>query len=256
MTREKKLKQQIRERARKTGERYTAARRQVLLARERRSSSRAEPGLTSAPEQTRGRAVSRAGGDAAVVRKTGHGYDHWFAVLDRFDAVKKGHTASAAHLVAAHGVPGWHSQMITVAYERARGLRAVNQRTSGRYEVSVSKTVPATVAAVAAALRDARRRARWLRGAHPQLARALEAALSGPGVRAVVVRDAGYARARYRWDGSTVQIHVYGKPKGAASIVATNEGLADAAAVEARRAQWRAAFESLKAFLAEASGRA
>jgi hypothetical protein len=71
-----------------------------------------------------------------------------------------------------------------------------------------------------------------------------------------VVRDAGYARARYRWDGSTVQIHVYGKPKGAASIVATNEGLADAAAVEARRAQWRAAFESLKAFLAEASGRA
>lgn len=252
MTREKKLKQQIRTRARKTGERYTAARRQVLLAREKRLAAPPAAPPVTAKNAGATDAAGPAKGEAGVIRRTGHGYDHWFAVLDRFHAVAKGHTASAAHLVEAHGVPGWHSQMITVAYERARGLRAVNQRTSGRFEVSVSKTVRAGVAAVAALLRETRARSRWLRAVDPDLARAMNAALTGKDARPVVVRDAAYARTRYRWDGTTVQIHIVGKPNGA-SVVASNEGLADAAAVEKRRAQWRAALDALKACLSASS---
>ncbi|HEX7779978.1 MAG TPA: hypothetical protein VF424_12085 [Vicinamibacterales bacterium] len=63
--------------------------------------------------------------------KTGRGLDHWFEVLDRFGAVEKGHTAAARHLYDAHGVDGWYAQGITVAYERARGVRGVNQRRDG-----------------------------------------------------------------------------------------------------------------------------
>jgi hypothetical protein len=52
-----------------------------------------------------------------------------------------------------------------------------------------------------------------------------------------------------------VQIHIVGKPRGA-SVIASNEGLADAGAVERRRAQWRAALDALKAYLIGSSGRA
>jgi hypothetical protein len=251
MTRDKKLKKAVRARARKTGERYTAARRQVLLAREKRGRATPPPGRpapATAPVSVPGGRA--AGSDAAVVRKTGHGLAHWFAVLDRFDAAAKGHTASAAHLNAAHGVPGWHAQMITVAYERARGRRAPNQASSGRFQVSVSKSVPGTVAEVAAAIGDARRRAQWLRAADRALVGALDAALAGENARRVTIKKEDYGRLRYPWDGAAVEIFLYGKPKGRTSVVANNTDLPDAATVEERRRQWRAALDGLKAHLA------
>ena len=45
-----------------------------------------------------------------------------------------------------------------------------------------------------------------------------------------------------------VEIRITGKPTGA-SVVADNVGLADPAAVERRREQWRTALESLKSHL-------
>jgi hypothetical protein len=243
MTEARKLKQAIRARARKTGEGYTAARRHVLLARGKRRLSAppsAAPSAAPAPPPR-----SRAGiSDAAVTKKTGHGLDHWFAILDRFEARAKGHTASARHLYDAHGVEGWYAQMITVAYERARGLRAANQA-GGAFQVSVSKTLPVDVGAVARALSEPRRRALWLAGVDPALSRALEAAFTGAKPRQVVVKEDDYARLRYPWNGAAVEIRVYGKPGGKASIVADNKGLADAAAVERRRTQWRAALTLL-----------
>ena len=87
--------------------------------------SRASPEVPSpAPPVVAKGSVS----DATSRAKTGHGLDHWFAVLDAFGAVERGHTAAARHLYETHGVPGWYAQGITVAYERARGVRAVNQR--------------------------------------------------------------------------------------------------------------------------------
>ena len=67
-------------------------------------------------------------------------------MLDRFGGATKGHTALARHLYDEHGVPGWYCQGITVAYERARGARAQNQRCDGAFEVSVSKVMTATTA--------------------------------------------------------------------------------------------------------------
>jgi hypothetical protein len=200
------------------------------------------------PSTTRGRSATFS--DAAVVKKTGHGFDHWFAVLDRFGAAAKGHAASARYLYESQGVPGWHSQMITVAYERARGLRAANQASTGDFQVSVAKTVRASAAEVVRALGESARRARWLRAADPALAEALQAAFVGPKARQVTVKRDDYARLRYPWDGAAVEIYVYGKPKGTASVVAQNNGLPDAGAVERRRSQWRAALNGLAEYLA------
>jgi hypothetical protein len=253
MTRQKKLKKTIRARSRKTGESYTAARRQVLEARRRKvggatlaAASKAPP--TAAPPRGPS-ARPRRQSEASVIEKTGHGLDHWFAVLDAFDATKKGHTASAAHLYEAHGVPGWHSQMITVAYERERGLRAMNQTSAGDFQVSITKSLPAAVAEVADAIGRADRRRAWLRGADPALSRALNAAFVGSKAKQVTMKSPTHARLRFRWDRSTVEIHVYGKPKGGSSIVAANTGLERAELVEQRRAQWKAALEALKSYL-------
>jgi hypothetical protein len=254
MTQQKKLKKAIRARSEKTGESYTAARRQVLSARAKKAAATAPPTVPEPPVEPTVPTPPPAGSsrgqvsDEASRKKTGHGLDHWFAVLDAFGAATKGHTAAAAHLYNDHGVPGWYSQGITVAYERARGLRDINQACTGTFQVSVSKTVPATVAEVADALRRADRRATWLEGADPELVQALNAAFSGDKPREVKTKGENYAWLRFPWDGSTVVIYINGKPKGA-SVVADNSNLRDPALVEQRRAQWRVALEGLKRHL-------
>jgi hypothetical protein len=230
MTRARALKTIIRARAAKTGERYTTARRHVL---------------NELRPQTPSPVVAKVSvSDAKFREKTGHGLDHWFDVLDQFGGVAKGHTALARHLYESHGVPGWHSQGITVAYERARGARAANQRCDGAYEVSVSKVVNAKAIDVVKALKDKRVRGRWMMDLDPALVKALSAGLDGPGAKGIVVRPDGLARFRYKWGDTIVQF--YFVPKGdKVSVVATNSKLADAAMVEARRGLWRTALNSL-----------
>ena len=250
MTRARALKTIIRARAAKTGERYTTARRHVLSELRPVAAVRTPPVPTSAPAEVPAAAAAPArtkGGlsDAKAREKTGHGMDHWFGVLDRFGGTAKGHTALARHLYDEHGVPGWYSQGITVAYERARGARAVNQRCDGEYEVSVSKVVSATTAGVIDALTDARQRKRWAKDVDGELVTAMAAGVAGPGAKKVVVRPDGQGRFRYKWGDTTVQLYLLPKPGNKVSVVATNSKQADAAMVEARRTLWRQALDAL-----------
>lgn len=251
MTRQKKLKQAIRARSEKTGESYTAARRQVLLARETREETPVPPVAPPPPEPPPAAAAMARSGmrEESIREKTGHGLDHWFAVLDAFGAATQGHTATAAHLHKDHGVPGWYAQGITVVYERARGLRQVNQSSTGKFQVTVSRTVSASVAEAAGLLRSAERRAEWLREADPELGQAVEAAFTGAKPREVKTKGDDNAWLRFRWDGSTVEIRVQSKPKGGATVYAANEGLTGPEHVEQRRAQWRAALDAFKRHL-------
>ena len=224
MTHAKKLKKEIRARASKTGESYTAARRHVLALRRKTE--------TPVPAKT----AKKSGiSDASAVKATGHGFGHWFAVLDAFGAPAKGHTASAAHLNEVHGVRGWHSQMITVAYERARGLRALNQSCTGDFQVGVSKAIAAGVDEIVAEMRNRR----WLADADPELVRAY------PHPAPWTLKPTG-AKLRFKWGAGTVEIRVTPKKRGA-TVVADNMKLADAAHVERRRSQWRQALEVLRA---------
>jgi hypothetical protein len=247
MTRQKKLNKAIRARARKTGERYAAARRQILAARTRRPVRRMPASATAAPAKA---AAGRAMSDARVQARTGHGLDHWFRLLDAFGAAEKGHTASARHLSSEHGVDGWYAQGITVEYERLRGLRAVNQRMSGLFEVSVSKALRAPMQRAAAALYRSSERDAWLRGADPALRKALEAALTGHGAKAVKVRPGKDAAVRFKAGAKTIELRVLAKADGKSSIVATVMGIPTATEKEAQRAAWRQALEALRAHLA------
>ena len=257
MTRARALKQIIRARAAKTGERYTTARRHVLtqLANAPAAATRlrqvpspeppaSQPTKATAPQPA---PLPTKGGvtDEKSREKTGHGLDHWFALLDRFGGVEKGHSALARHLYDDHGVPGWYSQGITVAYERARGARSVNQRVSGDYEVSVTKTVNGDTGAVVRAFADAKRRRKWLPAADAELAAALTAALEAKSSKGFVVRPDGLGRYRYKWSTTTVQFYLIPKGDGRTSVVVTHLKLPDRAMLETRRLQWRAALDGL-----------
>lgn len=242
MTSQKKLKQAIRARAKKTGESYTAARRRILQAR----AKRAQPAVPPPTPATKPRSPIS---DASVVARTGRDLAHWFTVLDAFDARRMGHTAAAKHLHERHGVPGWHAQGITVAYERARGLRAVNQRLDGRFEISVSKVVAAPMERVADVLARPAERAAWLRGCDPAIQKALRDALSGERPRTVTVRAGKDAYIRFRMDRMTIEIRAIAKAGGRASVVATVLKIPTAETKEAQRAAWRRALEALKSHL-------
>jgi hypothetical protein len=252
MTRARALKSVVRARISKTGERYTTARRHVLAARGggSRSPAPAAPAAPSPAVTTPSTASAKGGVSAAkVLERTGHALDYWFGVLDRFDAAAKGHTAAARHLHDALGIDGWYSQGITVAYERARGLRAVNQRADGVLEVSASKVVAGSPADVAAAI-SRPRRAAWIAAADPELAAALAAALRSPSSKGFVLRGDGLGRYRYRWGATAVQIYAQPKAEGKTIVTVTHSKLPDAATLEVRRAQWRAALSALAAYLA------
>jgi hypothetical protein len=248
MTRAAALKKVIRARAAKTGERYTAARRHVLNDLQQRAGTSTRSKSTTASRPTAKSISKGAVSEAKVLEKTGHDLAHWFDVLDRFGAVEKGHSAAARHLYDAHHVDGWYAQGITVSYERARGVRSVNQRVDGVYEVSISKVVVSSPTDVIKAFAPTGRR-RWIKGVDANLGSALAAALDDA-AQGFVVRADGLGRFRFKWDGTIVQFYLIPKAGGKVSIVVTNSKLTGPDMVEARRANWRNALNALASTLA------
>lgn len=238
MTEARKLKQAIRARARKTGESYSAARRSYLK----------QPPVKPAPSLKPRTAGSLS--DAVALRNTGHGLEYWFTVLDRFSRGRKDHTAAARHLSQDHGVARWYCQGLTVAWERARGHRVLNQSSAGDFQVSASRVVPIPLAELFRIVGDRKQRAAWLKDADPALVRALTAAFDGGKSKGLRMVNPKRARLRYRWAPGVVEIALEDRPGGGKStIVASNEGLPDAAAVEQRRAVWRDTLDALRRHL-------
>jgi hypothetical protein len=117
MTRQKNLKRRVRSRMEKTGERYAAARRQLLAGQPKPSPDPADQ------QPIAGQRIS----DEALAARTGRGWQEWFAVLDGRQATRLSHGEIATWLSEAHDVPGWWAQTITVGYEQARGMREPGQ---------------------------------------------------------------------------------------------------------------------------------
>jgi hypothetical protein len=137
-------------------------------------------------------------GDDAVKAKTGKTWSQWFAVLDKAGAQKMNHTQIAAYLHDQQDCSGWWSQMVTVGYERERGLREMYQTPEG-YQTSASKTFAAPAAVVFQFWVDAKKRNRWL----PRAQLTIRKATPSRSLRIV-----------WRHDNSAVDVMIY--PKGEA----------------------------------------
>jgi hypothetical protein len=96
--------------------------------------------------------ASKTIGDDAVKRATGRDWAEWLALLDKAGARKMAHRDIAAMVSEKFGAGPWWSQMVTVTYERERGLREVHETAAG-YVANVSRTFNVPVGALFDAFR-------------------------------------------------------------------------------------------------------
>jgi len=230
MPKDKDLKRRVRARMRKTGESYTAARARIV--------ARETPATPLAPARTRAEepadlAAVAGMSDAAVRAKTGRSWSQWVATLDAEGAAALPHRDIARRLREEHGLPGWWSQMVTVGYERLRGLREKGQRRGGTWDVGKSKTVPVPIARLYAAFGAARRR-RWLAGARP------------------IVRKATREKSlRLAWeDGTSVDVYFRAKGPAKSQVQVQHGKLPSKAAAERARSFWTERLAELARMLA------
>lgn len=206
--------------------------------------------------KTSSRRADRALGDATVQAKTGRGLEEWFARLDAWGAVGRPHREIARHLADDDGQSGWWAQMITVEYERARGLREVGQTKNG-YEAQVQKTLTAEPARVWAALLHPTVRQRWL-GKSPRLRfdQGSEFTL-GDGTRIAVRKLKPEALLRLGWEApqstrpSLLEISLRKNPSGRTTLRFQHRGLRSQAERSALAAHWQHAAEVLDRAVSE-----
>jgi len=246
MPTQKIFKQRVRARMTKTGESYTAARRQLLpktaeaadptddVATMPVAATRTDATPTpAAPSTTKPDAEFFVVADEAMQRATGKGHADWFALLDAWGATAHTHTEIARWLSEAHGVPPWWTQSVTVSYERARGMRARHQMRDG-FSVSATKTIATTPERALKAFTDARLRKRWL---------------PTPDMRQRPTRAALAARFDWSDPPSRVIAGVAAKGAGKTLVFVTHEQIPDAESGERLKRAWRESLVALKALL-------
>jgi hypothetical protein len=215
MPQQKDLKRIIRARMQKTGESYTSARLHLVKKIE-------------SPIDTSVAGMS----DAAVKKATGRDWTQWVKVLDAAEAAKKSHRDIAKH-VKSLGTPDWWTQMVTVGYERIRGLRAKGQRRDGNYEANKSRTLPVPVARLFKAFADAKQRAQWL-----------------PAKVTVRAKNPNKTmRITWNEDDTSVQIGFMSKGPAKSAVAIQHSKLPDKAAADRVKAMWGENFEALARFL-------
>jgi hypothetical protein len=252
MPKNKDLKRLIRGRMQKTGEAYTTARLHILdknangTAKKLKGTPQAagaprpKAPVTEAPpveaatrEPHPNYAVITRMSDEALQKATGCTWERWVKALDRARAFEMTHREIAAHIAKTYKTSGWWAQMVTVGYERIRGLRDVGQKRSGDYEISKSKTIAVPLGKLYAAFSSARARARWL-----------------PGVKLTVRGATPQKRMRLRWDDNTpVEVAFATRGKDKSQVAVQHGKLPTKADAEGMKAFWAERLEALAAEL-------
>jgi hypothetical protein len=215
MPRQKDLKRIVRSRMLDTGESYTTARLHVI-----------RPNDTPPPDFANVAGMS----DDSVKKATGRDWAEWVRTLDAAGAAKKTHPQIASH-VSSLGAGAWWSQMVTVGYERIRGLRQRGQARSGTWSVNKSRTFPVSVEELYKAFATARIRARWLPAQ-------------------MKVRTSIVPRSmRVTWLENDTSVLLAFLPKGPAksTVTLSHEKLPDKAAAEKMKAWWGEQLDALGA---------
>jgi hypothetical protein len=174
----------------------------------------------------------------AVRAKTGKGWSEWFALLDKAKADEWAHKEIANYLHDKCDCGDWWSQMVTVGYEQARGLRVKHQTADG-FTAGVSKTIAVPVKFLYKACFDAKERAKWL-----------------PDADRVAIRPSTANKyLRFVWiDGkSVIQANFYSKGTKKSQVSIERRKLPSVKAVAQVKAYWSKALNKLKELLEQAT---
>jgi len=166
--------------------------------------------------------------DAAIKAKTGKDWAQWFAALDKAGAAKLDHKGIAALAAGKLGAGNWYGQMVSVSYERARGIRAANQKCDGEFSVSVTKVLEVP------------------------LPRLFAVATKGGWFPKGKFEETSITKDKYwrgKWNG-TGRLSIGFYAKGEKAQIAIDSGkLSGAELVEKERAAWKKALTKLEAAL-------
>jgi uncharacterized protein YndB with AHSA1/START domain len=235
----KDFKRVVRDRMKKTGESYTAARAQLL----RHEKPAAAPNDRAAAARTRAELAAPAKADyaaiagmsdASVKKATGCTWERWVRTLDKAEADRWTHKEIAAYVRKTYKTPDWWTQMVTVGYERIKGLRVRGQQRDGTFEVSKSKVVHVPVDVLFEAFVDTKQRNRWLPDANPE-----------------VRHSTRNKSLRLRWtDGSAVDIGFFSKSESKSQVAIGHTRLASQAEADRMKAFWTERLVALADLLA------
>jgi hypothetical protein len=234
----KDFKRLVRARMRKTGESYTTARMQLL--NRKHSAISLEPTAAAAailapPDYAK---IARMSDDA-VKAKTGCTWERWVTALDHYGADAWSHRAIAEFVHEKYNVPHWWAQMVTVGYERIKGLRDRGQRRGGSYEATKSKVFAVPLGRLYRAFTDKRIRSRWL-----------------PGVTLTVRTATPNKSMRITWtDGTSVELWFITKGDATAQVQVQHRRLADKAGAAKMKQFWEGRLAALEEQLLPASVR-
>ena len=227
MPRNKDLKRLVRARMKKTGEAYTAARAQITKTKTKRVSAavRTTPAAVSPMNYAELAGMS----DAVIKEKTGCTWDRWVFALDHYHAAEMSHGEIAKLVKTKYKVGDWWSQMVTVGYERIKGIRARGQRRDGTYEASKSRTYEVPVTTLFEAWADTATRKKWLKETE------------------VKVRTANAPKTmRLGWsDGTIVAVGFTPKGKSKSSVALAHTKLRDADTAKSLKTFWSDRLDAL-----------
>lgn len=220
----------------------SASRRPTLVRRPtaKRPATRKAPVRAARAKPTaKAKALRLAGvGTEAVAKATGRAWEEWLKVMDAAGAKKMPHKEIALMLSRKFGVPNWWSQMLTVGYEQARGLRKVYEKADG-FSASASRTVAIPLEKLYAAWSDARQRARWLPDAPIEIRRST---------------DGKSMRITWTTGGSSIDVGFFAKGADKSMVAVEHAKLASAQAVSRQKAYWGSALDRLKELLEGSRG--
>jgi hypothetical protein len=175
-------------------------------------------------------------GDEALRAATGKDWGEWLALLDAAGAAARKLDHQRVLELAMQSLPesaAWWGQMVSVGYERARGLRKKHESCSGEFQATLSKTFPVPLFAAFAAWADAGLRGAWL---------------DAPGLSFTRLNAGKNIRARWP-DGALLDIRFNATGPDRCQIVVDTMKLADSEAVQRAKGFWQAQFERLQRYL-------
>ena len=209
--------------ARKKAVKKAAAKSAAKAAPKRKAAAKKAPAKKAGPKR---KSATAAMSDAAVKAKTGRTWEQWFTLLDKAGAAKMTHAAIAKLIATRHKIPGWWAQAVTVAYERARGIRKVNETLAG-FRTGVSRTLDAGMDAAFDAWDNAKTRAAFLK-------EKVDFSTRNPG-----------KNLRFGWKMGRVEVRFVVKGPKKTQVTVDHTGLKSKADVSRLKAEWTSAMDKL-----------
>lgn len=187
----------------------------------------------------------------SVQGATGRTWDEWFEALDGAGADGRTHKEIVTIVRDDLGLDKpWWQQEITVAYERARGMRTLGETASAGFEIGVQRSLPMSQEEAWNLITTPPGRDMWL-GSVEQVEWAPGTAYeTAEGTRGEIRSVEPGTRVRLTWQPrawerpSTLQLYLQPRARGTA-IRFHHEKLADAEAREEMREHWASVLEHL-----------